>query len=386
MKLPRASWILALAVILGLAVTPALGYVPASPDRKLEFPRDHGAHRDAAYEWWYFTGHVQAPGNSPELAGFQVTVFRISPASGPAEAHPESLRPAQAATLVVQVAVSDPAIGRFRHHSFSLREREGLTQLTEDGLHLRMPGLSLDWDARQSRMTVTADAGLGDDRVRLMGTWQSRKPIVRHGQHGYSKKGNCPTCASEYSSLTRLEGATQLKMGEAATLRVKEGPASVWFDHEFGTQTLAAEQTGWDWMALQLKDGWDLMLFGVRGPQGKTDFKSGTWINPQGRATSLESAQITMWPEGEWKSSHTQARYPASWRLRVERLVDDSKSGKTPFEAVLRPTFADQEWSESGAGMPIYWEGSCRVLKNDQVIGAAYLEMTGYAPGSRPRF
>ena len=36
----------------------AYTYAAAAPDRALRFPADHGPHREAAIEWWYFTGHI----------------------------------------------------------------------------------------------------------------------------------------------------------------------------------------------------------------------------------------------------------------------------------------------------------------------------------------
>ena len=71
------------------AVLTRHAYKRVTRDHRLGFPADHGPHRDFAYEWWYFTGHLF--GSAPSAAatnevvrptaGFEVTVFRISPAA-----------------------------------------------------------------------------------------------------------------------------------------------------------------------------------------------------------------------------------------------------------------------------------------------------------------
>jgi predicted secreted hydrolase len=45
---------------------------------------------------------------------------------------------------------------------------------------------------------------------------------------------------------------------------------TAWLDREWGTTALAPEQTGWDWLALQLSDGADLMYYRLRDADGGT--------------------------------------------------------------------------------------------------------------------
>ena len=37
-----------------------------------------------------------------------------------------------------------------------------------------------------------------------------------------------------------------------------------WMDHEFFTGSMAPDLVGWDWFALQLADGWEVMLYLLR--------------------------------------------------------------------------------------------------------------------------
>ena len=61
------------------------------PDRRLAFPRDHGAHPGARIEWWYATGWLHGPGDA--LFGFQLTFFRSR--TGVAESLPGRFAPRQ---------------------------------------------------------------------------------------------------------------------------------------------------------------------------------------------------------------------------------------------------------------------------------------------------
>lgn len=53
----------------------ALQNAHALPIKRLEFPRDHGAHADFQTEWWYVTGYVKTDGMDAAY-GFQITFFR----------------------------------------------------------------------------------------------------------------------------------------------------------------------------------------------------------------------------------------------------------------------------------------------------------------------
>ena len=63
----------------------------------------------------------------------------------------------------------------------------------------------------------------------------------------------------------RAEG----ELARAGEVRGVRG--SAWFDHEFGSNVLSAQQTGWDWFSLQLDDGRELMIFQLRLKSGGTD-------------------------------------------------------------------------------------------------------------------
>jgi predicted secreted hydrolase len=52
---------------------------------------------------------------------------------------------------------------------------------------------------------------------------------------------------------------------------------------------LAADQLGWDWFALQLSDGSELMFYNLRKLDGSQDEHSaGTWISADGASTHID--------------------------------------------------------------------------------------------------
>ncbi len=63
------------------------------------------------------------------------------------------------------------------------------------------------------------------------------------------------------------------RMPTSGTLTVRGSSIAVrglsWMDHEFGTSVLEKGQTGWNWFALQLDDGTDLMLYEFRRADGQ---------------------------------------------------------------------------------------------------------------------
>ena len=62
-------------IFLGLLLLPLslFGFDVVVPGKRIEFPRDAGAHMGHRVEWWYVTGNLETK-RGP--MGFQVTFFR----------------------------------------------------------------------------------------------------------------------------------------------------------------------------------------------------------------------------------------------------------------------------------------------------------------------
>jgi predicted secreted hydrolase len=199
------------------------------------------------------------------------------------------------------------------------------------------------------------------------------KPLVVQGDAGLSQKSSEPGNASFYYSFSRLEASGEIDLG-AQSARV-EGLA--WMDREWSTSALSPEQVGWDWFALQLDDGSDLMYYQLRLKDGSADpLSKGILVWPAGEASVLQSSDVQLDVSDRWESPLDGSEYPSGWRLAVpsEDLVLD-----------LSPVLSDQELNLSFR----YWEGAVRVtgaLRGQAIGGKGYVELTGYTDsGTRIR-
>ena len=148
-------------------------------------------------------------------------------------------------------------------------------------------------------------------------------------------------------------------------------------DDEFSTSALGEGQVGWDWFALQLSDGSELMLFSLRhadDPQ-KTVY-SGTLIRPDGSTKVLGREDFSLEATDTWRSPHSGAEYPAGWSVRLP---------EEGVELRIEPKMADQELRLSF----VYWEGAVRVSGSrdgQPLSGQGYVELTGYASSMQGQF
>ena len=354
--------LLIIILLILLAPGPAAGgpeFEIPRPGRVFQFPRDHGAHPRFKTEWWYYTGHLRSKDGEP--FGYQLTFFR----AGVKNPDPQA-RSAWALHTVyfAHLALSDATAKKFIFREKANRGALGLAGAAEGRLKVWIDSwqAAMEGDAHHLQ---ARDEGLGLDLVLT-----PRKPPVLHGEGGCSRKAVQQDAASYYYSLTRLDTRGRLILGD----RTLEVTGSSWMDHEFFTHTLAAAQAGWDWFALQLDDGWEVMLYLLRQQDGTIDpASSGTLIDPQGQARPLKLADFQLTPTGTWKSPHSGAIYPAGWKLAIPGAG---------YSLTLTPTLADQEIRAGEAGGITYWEGQVRIQghKNQQPVnGQGYAELTGYA-------
>lgn len=339
------------------------------------FPRDHHAHPEYKTEWWYVTGHlfpVDEPGAEP--LAMQQTFFRIGLTR---DAAADTGSAWAARDLVMgHAAVADPARGQ---HVFSEVLWRAVPLLGGFGA----PGDSLLAWARAPAGTddtwsiAWVDGAFAlrarDDRqgLRYELRAQPTKPLVLHGDGGFSAKNAAGSAGSLYVSATRL-AVTGTVWRDGVPVAV-EGQA--WLDQEVFTSTLADQQTGWDWLSLQLDDGRELMLYRLRDARGATDFALGTLIEVDGTSGTLTADAWSWQPGRTWTSPDTGAAYPIAWRLRVP---------SADLDLELEASMPEQENVSTRSGVH-YWEGAVRARTADGApMGRGFVELTGYGEGSRP--
>lgn len=324
--------------------------------REFEFPRDHGAHADFRHEWWYLTGHLDAA--EGQRFGFELTFFRYALA-------PRSQRVAGASqwraaqVYVAHFAITD--VSRRQFYFAERRERDAL-QLAgarSEPLRVWLQDWTLESDGLQWRLSA------GDPAYSLQLTLTAAGAPILNGDSGLSRKSAEPGAASYYYSIPVLTARGALARG-TQRLDVR---GTAWLDREWGSGALASDQQGWDWFALQLDDGSALMFYALRKRDGTRDpFGAGTWVDANGVARPLASADVQIDVLDHW-SSPRGGSYPARWRLRVPLLALDLQ---------LDPVLADQELGTT----PRYWEGAVDlkgVRGKQPIAGRGYVELTGYA-------
>ena len=336
-----------------MGAPPDPGFERALEPRAFEFPRDHGAHPGFATEWWYFTGNLYGPDG--RRFGYQFTLFRVGLEPGQPVADSD-WRTNQ--VYMGHLAVSD--IANRRHYSTErlARAAAGLAGGKVPPLHVWLGPWSIS-GSQEGIFPLKLAAATTDFGITL--TLQSgNRPMVLQGDRGLSLKGAAPGNASYYYSYTRLPTRGEIHFGGERF----EVTGNSWFDREWSSSALAADQAGWDWFALQFDDGRDLMFYRMRDRQGLAQsFSAGVLVDKGGGVIPLSLDQVDLNPTRHWQSGQG-ASYPVAWRLQAPDLNLDLQ---------VEAAFDNQE-------MPLtvrYWEGAVDVSGSHTGVG--YLELSGYA-------
>lgn len=339
-----------------LTVSDTTGFARATEPRPFAFPADHGPHPGFKTEWWYYTGNLESAGG--RRWGFQLTFFR-----------------SQLLPTSTERASTWASDNIYMAH-FALTDVEGnrffaFDRFTRDGAELA--GAQADpfrvwtqsWQAAgdpQSGTRLQASA----ENVALDLVARSTKPPVLQGDQGLSQKSSGAGNASYYYSLTRME--TQGTITVDGTAYDVAGLA--WKDREWSTSVLEQNQVGWDWFALHLDDGRDLMYYQIRQQDGGIEpLSSGTLVAQDGTSIRLPRDEMQIEVLDRWTSPRNTAQYPSRWRVRIPAQQ---------LDVVIEPYVSDQE-------LPLqitYWEGAVRVsgtANGQPIAGNGYIEMTGYA-------
>jgi len=189
--------------------------------------------------------------------------------------------------------------------------------------------------------------------------------IVAQGDAGLDRKGPEPGNASYYYSAPRLAASGSIMIGDESSVAVE---GSAWMDREWSTSALSAGIAGWDWFALQLDDGRDLMYSRLRRDDGGASSFSGGSIAGIGGVQRLGATDVDLEITRRWRSQASGVEYPVGWRMRIPTLG---------LDLGIEPYLPDQEVDLSVR----YWEGAVRVLGSAGdagVTGNGYLELAGY--------
>lgn len=387
---PRVEATIVASEALGGADT--AGFARATAVRPFRFPEDHGPHPAFRNEWWYFTGNLDGPGG--RRVGYQLTLFRIALTP---EATQRASEWATNQVYMAHFALTDVRAGRFHAYDRFARGAVGLAGARSSPFRVWLEDWAVEGAAQAGAVApsplaarVPARGGApprsqdpsiagakpwpdapfplhlraaeGDTAIELR--LGEGKPPALQGDRGLSRKSAEPGNASYYYSLTRMPTAGTVRIG-ADTFRVS---GASWMDREWSTSALSRGEVGWDWFALQLGDGRDLMFYRIRRKAGGVSpFSAGSVVAADGGTRPLAASDVAVEVLDHW-TSPTGVRYPSRWRLRV---------ASAGLDLDIRPVLANQELNVSVR----YWEGAVDVTGTSDgkgVRGRGYVELTGY--------
>jgi predicted secreted hydrolase len=344
------------ALMVACAPTPVRNlepFVERQPDPVL----DQAAHR-APVEWWYLNGHLETA-SGPK--SFAAAIF-------------QAFIPDNASYNLAQLF---PGAFYFGHYSV-LDITKGTFQSAElSSLPRARPDIAVkDASASEERMDVRLGAwrmtregdGVYTARFDLRGKDRLElrlRPTRPEAIHGPGWSGTKETGRMYYYSATRLE--------VSGTFNGEPASGIAWLDHQWGGgdgDGSSSITPRWDWFAMQLEDGRDLMVYRVRNEKGGIADQFASVVNPDGSVT--EDRKFIMQPWQWWTSPKSGARYPINWWVKLS----DGTS------LTVRSRLPDQEVESRATAGFNYYEGAVSV--GGSVKGVGYMELTGYAPQTNP--
>ena len=332
----------------------------ALPGYTYQFPRDFYSHDDFRIEWWYYTGNLEEVGTSRPF-GYQLTFFRV--ALDTVDSNPESSKWKVSHIYFAHMTLTDIKGEEF--HYFERINRKGIGNAGADSERLMV--WNEDWflkSEEEKHLLEAVESGTGL-KLRLV----PMKQLVFHGENGISKKGSGVGNASHYFSYTRMKTSGTILIG-GKTYKVL---GTSWMDHEYSSNQLNDELSGWDWFSLKLDNQTELMLYQLRLKTGGVDsLSSGTLVSADGMARHLKQHEFIVKPLTQWKSKRSGITYPLGWELELPNLG---------IKLNLSPDLYDQELYNLRSISASYWEGSVTVdgtISGNPVKGKGYVELVGY--------
>lgn len=346
-----------LVLILLLLASPALaqgfaglggdaqGFAVPQRGQALRFPRDHGAHPAYRIEWWYLTANLK--GADGKDYGAQWTLFRsaLAPKEEAGWRDPQLwMGHAALTTADRQFSAERVARGGIGQADVTLQPFEA----TIDDWRMTSSAAA---DADSLSKLEIAAAG---DGFSYALTLAATGPLVAQGDRGYSVKSPQGQASYYYSQPF-------LSVSGSISIAGKHIPVTgqAWFDHEWSSQPLAADQSGWDWFSFHFATGEKLMGFRLRDAgQG---FTSATWIASDGTPEPQPAGALTVTPVA-WRDVKGH-RVPITWHLALPA------KGLDVTTAPVNP----DAWMNTQVS---YWEGPVHLSGSHS--GQGYVEMTGY--------
>ena len=225
-------------------------------------------------------------------------------------------------------------------------------RLTENGFAFNLGG----WQMTGGDGKDQLQAGTSEFRVKLL--MQETSPPVMHGGSGLLDFGAAGT--SYYYSRPRMEIQGEVEVAGA----IRDVTGLAWFDHQWGD--FDVNKLGWDWFALQLEDGSDIMIYLLFDPSGALVLRTASFTQ-KGSTSILGATEFEVEAAERWVSDRTGIEYPMGWRVSIP---------SREMELILKPTIKASEFDGRATTNKVYWEGAVEIGGTHS--GRGFVELSGY--------
>lgn len=311
--------------------------------KPLVFPDDHGPHAAYRIEWWYVTANLHGADGADY--GVQWTLFRtgLAPSGGSGWSTPQLWMGHAALTTATQHFVAERLA----------RGGIGQSGVTVTPFSAWIDNWQLVGTASVDAISNLDMSASGQDFSYAL-KLNAKGPVVLQGEGGYSVK-SAQGQASYYYSQPFYDVSGTLNLPSGAV----QVSGKAWLDHEWSSQPLAKDQTGWDWFSLHFGGGEKLMGFRLR--DAGAGFTAATWISADGKPEPQTPGSLKVTP---LETAKVAARtFPMRWRVELPAHGID----------VTTTVLNSNAWMTTQ--IP-YWEGPVRFAGSQN--GEGYVEMTGY--------
>ncbi len=332
----------------------------------LTLPAADGVLLENPVQWWYWTGHLATADG--RRFGVESCFFVFTDETLLSQRLRDDLQQRHGwlrrllkwffdrhGFQMAHCALTDVAGQRYQHSPLFALGLPAVTSGTYD--------LALDFPPGHR---ATAAGGGGHDHLSLqLPAWSldltmtnddaTSPPALHYGgrRHDYVCGGY-----TYYYSRPRMSATGTLTLGG----KTVEVAGTMWFDRQFGDLN-AVVHRGWQWFAIELNDGRNIMLFDIIDLAGEAYGA----IMQGASYRALSGSDFSVKVLDHWTSPQTGIVYPSRWQVAVDGAV-----------FVVTPMVTDQEFREP-APFEIYWEGDCGVADaSGTTVGQAYVELNGF--------
>lgn len=295
----------------------------------VKLPADDAPHTNYT-EWWYYNGHLEA--QDGHKYSFHYTLFLLN---------------AMAVHTVIHASFVDHQTGK--RYTYQSRTAGNPSLHTKNRFDFTMGDWVMQGANGQDKLR-----GKSDDFSFNLDLKNLQPPVFQGGtglldfkEAGESYYYSRPRMAIE--GYAGISGKEQMVTGTA------------WFDHQWGD--FRTTVFGWDWFALQLDDGADVMLYQLYANDKQPILVSGTYTK-DGITTQINRDDVISSATDHWKSPLSNINYPLGWLIEIP---------KKNIKVTVSPVHRASEFDGRKSTYNLYWEGPVRVSGTHK--GKGFLEI-----------